>query len=328
MPDATTLIAVIGGLLVVLVVAGIVWWVNRTPTGHRQSRASELPLYSISLPSGVTEAPDVPVAPPVPPPASRRRDASREPTPKRSAAPPVATPAAAPRSAAAAPAAPPPVREPSAVAPSAVVPEPDAAGGPSVPVDEPPPSAGRIREFTTAVPTAPSPAAPAPAAASPAPPSPTAASGEPPASRNGAPTGERSITAHGVPGTEVEGHLVKYSVPQDGTLQFLPGRLQVLDGQDAGREVRFVRVPGPDGTTVTFGRSEGPAYRHIQLREATVSRSHARLRLADGCWQLTNLSETNPVVVNGRTMEPGEELPVVDGDRIEMGEVVFGFRSK
>ena len=121
---------------------------------------------------------------------------------------------------------------------------------------------------------------------------------------------------------------MKFSVPQDGTLQFLPGRLQILDGQDAGREVRFVRVPGPDGTTVTFGRSEGPAYRHIQLREATVSRAHARMRLDGATWHLTNLSETNPVVLNARTMAAGEETPVADGDRIEMGEVVFGFRSK
>jgi pSer/pThr/pTyr-binding forkhead associated (FHA) protein len=126
----------------------------------------------------------------------------------------------------------------------------------------------------------------------------------------------------------VEGHLLRFSVPQEGTLQFLPGRLEVSGGLDAGREIRFVRVPGPDGTQVTFGRSEGPAYRHIQLREATVSRLHARLSLREGTWHLTNLSATNPAVYNGRTLNTGEEQPLSDGDRIEMGEVLFGFRSR
>ncbi len=144
---------------------------------------------------------------------------------------------------------------------------------------------------------------------------------------NPAPTPE-PVLAHGVPGSVVEGHLLRFSVPQEGTLQFLPGRLEVSGGLDAGREIRFVRVPGPDGTQVTFGRSEGPAYRHIQLREATVSRLHARLTLREGTWHLTNLSSTNPAVYNGRILNTGEEQPLSDGDRIEMGEVLFGFRSR
>jgi pSer/pThr/pTyr-binding forkhead associated (FHA) protein len=126
----------------------------------------------------------------------------------------------------------------------------------------------------------------------------------------------------------VEGQLLRYSVPQEGTLQFLPGRLEISSGADTGRAIRFVRVPGPDGTTVTFGRSEGPAYRHIQLREATVSRRHARLRLEGTQWHLTNLSATNPVVYNGRHLKDQEEQPLADADRIEMGEVVFVFRSR
>ena len=137
-----------------------------------------------------------------------------------------------------------------------------------------------------------------------------------------------AVSADGVPGTMVEGHQLRFSVPQEGTLQFLPGRLEILSGQDAGRDIRFVRVPGPQGTEVTFGRSEGPLYRHIQLREATVSRSHARLRLLDGRWHLLNLSATNPVVHNSRQLGESEEQPLDDGDRIEMGEVVFGFRSR
>jgi hypothetical protein len=326
MPDGTSLLLLIGGLLVVLVVGGIVWWVNRTPGGRRSAHAADLPLYSVTLPSGVTEAPDAP-----PPPAA---SAPRS-TPRAKEARPVNRAAEAPQSRGASPT---PRAQPPVPVPPRAAPPPTPS---SEQTDDDVAPRAQIREFTTGRKPTPSGgrrAVPTPSAASPAPSSPatppsavpTPAVPTPSVSTPSVPTaaGERAITAHGVPGTEVEGHLVKFSVPQDGTLQFLPGRLQILDGQDAGREVRFVRVPGPDGTTVTFGRSEGPAYRHIQLREATVSRAHARLRLDGATWHLTNLSETNPVVINARTMAAGEETPVADGDRIEMGEVVFGFRSK
>ena len=82
-----------------------------------------------------------------------------------------------------------------------------------------------------------------------------------------------------VTGEAVDGAQVRYWRPADGTLQFLPGRLEVIAGRDAGQEIRFVRTPGPDGTRVTFGRAEGAPYRHVQLREPTVSRAHARMTL-------------------------------------------------
>ena len=115
----------------------------------------------------------------------------------------------------------------------------------------------------------------------------------------------------------------------DGTLQFLPGRLEVVEGADAGQEVRFVRTPGPEGTVVTFGRAEGPPYRHVQLNEATVSRHHARMAHDGKAWRLINLSRTNPVVVNGKPMTgEGDAVLLNDGDRIEMGEVVFRFHAR
>lgn len=115
----------------------------------------------------------------------------------------------------------------------------------------------------------------------------------------------------------------------DGTLQFLPGKLEVVEGRNVGQELRFVRTPGPDGQSVTFGRNEGPQYRHVQLEEHTVSRMHAKMSLEGKTWTLTNLSKTNPAVVNGLPL--GEDTPSVvlrDGDRIEMGEVIFRFRTR
>jgi hypothetical protein len=274
MSFGNSLVIALGVTVVALLLAALLWWLNRTPAGYRHAAHEELPLYSVSL--NRSSAP----APRATPPSSAVVSAA----PRATAAPASPTPAV--------------------------------------------PRAGTSDSGTAAsgVATRPSPVTPEPTPS----PMPSAAPSSPPAPPLADPplAAPRAITAHGVPGTEIEGHLLRFSVPQEGTLQFLPGRLEITSGADAGREVRFVRVPGPDGTTVTFGRSEGPAYRHIQLREATVSRQHARLRLEQAQWHLTNLSATNPVVYNGRQLRDGEEQPLSDGDRIEMGEVVFGFRSR
>ena len=156
---------------------------------------------------------------------------------------------------------------------------------------------------------------------------PNVRSPEPAFETNGNGRGNR-VFGDGVPGAMIEGHQFRFSTPVEGTLQFLPGRLEISSGLDTGREIRFVRVPGPNGTEVTFGRNVGPLYRHIQLRDQTVSREHARLVFADGNWTLTNLSKTNPVAHNGRILRLAEEQPLGDGDRLEMGEVVFNFRSR
>jgi hypothetical protein len=115
----------------------------------------------------------------------------------------------------------------------------------------------------------------------------------------------------------------------DGTLQFLPGRLEVIEGREIGQEIRFVRQPGTEQTEVTFGRQDGTPYRHIQLHEPTVSRLHAKMSLEDKNWRLTNLSTTNPASVNSKPLDPDHGSVVLrDGDRVEMGEVVFRFRAK
>ena len=126
--------------------------------------------------------------------------------------------------------------------------------------------------------------------------------------------------------TLVDGHSLRFYRPADGTLQFFPGRLEVIEGRDAGHEIRFVKTAGPDADTITFGRLEGAPYRHVQLREPTVSRQHAKMRLRGGAWYLENLSGTNPVVVNGNALSgQGTTVMLADGDRVEMGEVTFRF---
>jgi hypothetical protein len=161
------------------------------------------------------------------------------------------------------------------------------------------------------------------------------------------PTHESAYGDDEAAGEPVDGASVRYWRVADGTLQFLPGRLTISAGRDAGHEIRFVRTSGPDGTCITFGRAEGAPYRHVQLREPTVSRAHARMSLEAGSggvqpsghpggsagrWRLENLSSTNPVMVNGRALGthagPLASVILSDGDRIEMGEVAFVFHAR
>lgn len=120
---------------------------------------------------------------------------------------------------------------------------------------------------------------------------------------------------------------VGFALPTDRTLQFLSGWLEIVGGRDVGREIRFVRLPGNDPVEITFGRLEGEPYRHVQLHDATVSRQHACVRLRDGSWWLENLSETNPVRLNGVPLLVHDERRLVPADRIDLGEVVLRFHA-
>jgi hypothetical protein len=118
---------------------------------------------------------------------------------------------------------------------------------------------------------------------------------------------------------------VHFRRPSDEALQLLPGRLEVLSGLVLPREIRFVRVPG-ERAEVILGREPGISPQNVSLPSSTVSRQHARLDFSDGRWSLTNLSHTNPVVVNDETLSNIQgHRALVDGDRIELGDVVLRF---
>lgn len=115
---------------------------------------------------------------------------------------------------------------------------------------------------------------------------------------------------------------VRLDQPGD-TLQVLPGRLEVVEG-DETREIRLFRG-WDDVPEITLGRASGTDHRHVQLHSLTVSRAHARLRFEGERWRILNLSETNPTLVNGEVLEPRERRQLAHGDRIELGEVALRF---
>lgn len=139
------------------------------------------------------------------------------------------------------------------------------------------------------------------------------------------PDGERPIRPH--PGMTAVALAAADPAPiQTGTLRMLPGRLEVLAGLPTRSEIRFVQTGASAEQQVTVGRQEGRPYEHVQLASMTVSRMHATLRFQRGRWLVANLSETNPVRLNGAALDR-EARPLADGDVLELGEVVLRFRA-
>jgi len=139
--------------------------------------------------------------------------------------------------------------------------------------------------------------------------------------------------AHARPGSQsahlVEGTQVRFFRAEEGTLEFLPGRLEIVGGEDTGQEIHFARQVGEEEVTVTFGRSEGPPLRHVQLLDPTVSRHHARMSYMGQRWHLSNMSTTNAVLLNGAPLpDHGDGITLQDGDRVEMGAVIFVFHAR
>jgi FHA domain len=131
-----------------------------------------------------------------------------------------------------------------------------------------------------------------------------------------------------VPAIGANSETVRFRRPGEDPVQILPGRLEVLAGEPKHREIRFIRAPG-EAAELILGRDPGHSPQAIMLHSDTVSRRHARFAFADGHWSVTNLSRTNPVVVNDERMADNSiERPLADGDRLELGEVVLRFRSR
>jgi pSer/pThr/pTyr-binding forkhead associated (FHA) protein len=89
-----------------------------------------------------------------------------------------------------------------------------------------------------------------------------------------------------------------------------PLRLRVINSADAGRT--FDLHPGE----LTIGREEGSA---IQLRDGTVSHTHALLRVSGEDATIEDLRSTNRTKVNGVAID--RQTPFAAGDQIDVGDV-------
>ena len=68
--------------------------------------------------------------------------------------------------------------------------------------------------------------------------------------------------------------------------------------------------------SVTVGRD--PAS-DVVLPEPSVSHEHAKIEYREGQWWLQSADSAGPTWVNGQPVEPGQRVPVTDGDRLRFG---------
>jgi hypothetical protein len=143
-------------------------------------------------------------------------------------------------------------------------------------------------------------------------------------------TEEPAVQGLKVPPPEemLEGKTVKIAIPPAGTLKLLPGRLIVVSGEDNVKELRFYRTKNQDENEILFGRAAGTSYNYVQLKSMTVSAKHAKMIYAGGKFTIINYSSTNPVKVNSKDLEVNGSSVLNDGDKVELGEVVFEFRAQ
>jgi hypothetical protein len=131
------------------------------------------------------------------------------------------------------------------------------------------------------------------------------------------------------PPSTIEGRTIKITAPPPGTLKILPGRLEVVSGDEIVKEIRFYRVKGQTIPEVTFGRTPGAPFVHVELKMQTVSRRQAKMTFFNNQWMLTNFatSESNPTKHNGVEMPPDGQVALGEGSTIEMGEVKFVYHA-
>jgi serine/threonine protein kinase len=130
-----------------------------------------------------------------------------------------------------------------------------------------------------------------------------------------------------VMGTLVDAHMVRFGVPLEDTVPFIPGHLVISSGLDNGRAIRFIEDNATEGTTVTFGRGPGDLFRHVQLEDDTIEALHAWMQWDGLRWSLVGIAQENPIALNGLALPTLDAQLLSDGDLIEIGDVLFTFRQ-
>jgi pSer/pThr/pTyr-binding forkhead associated (FHA) protein len=100
--------------------------------------------------------------------------------------------------------------------------------------------------------------------------------------------------------------------PKTEKIPSKPAQLTVLTGDKKGEDIYLV-------TENTIGSEKG----NIRLKDRGVSGEHARINFVGNKYILTNVSLTNPTMVNGKAVDGDQELK--DKDEILMGTVKFKF---
>ena len=109
----------------------------------------------------------------------------------------------------------------------------------------------------------------------------------------------------------------------------LLGKFVVVSGSDKGKEIPVYGYVTSGGFETTIGREQvtgGRGKAHIHFDDPAISRKQAKLVCSAGKFKIVNLSQTNPTVVNGRSVGVDEGVYLVPGNRVQFGGVEMEFR--
>lgn len=123
---------------------------------------------------------------------------------------------------------------------------------------------------------------------------------------------------------------IKIFIDDPKTMKFIPGKLEIISGDDKGKTFLISGYPTPEGSIVTIGRDNVTGDRkfaHIQLdkRFQTVGRKQAELIYKSGKLYARNVGETNPTQVDGNELQVGQMAEVSPGSVIRTGELEFKY---
>jgi pSer/pThr/pTyr-binding forkhead associated (FHA) protein len=91
-------------------------------------------------------------------------------------------------------------------------------------------------------------------------------------------------------------------------------RIYILSGPELGRTFEV-----KDGATIGRAVEAG-----VQLRDASVSRHHAKIELREGTWRIVDAGSRNGVTLRGERVT---DAALADGDEFQIGDVLLRFRA-
>jgi pSer/pThr/pTyr-binding forkhead associated (FHA) protein len=95
-----------------------------------------------------------------------------------------------------------------------------------------------------------------------------------------------------------------------------------------------LQVTLPDGSEVTHELTEDVitigriSDNTIQIEDASVSSHHAELVMRDGDYAMRDLGSTNGSAINGKKVEPEQELQLQGNDQIRLGSIEVVYLSE
>ncbi len=105
------------------------------------------------------------------------------------------------------------------------------------------------------------------------------------------------------------------------TMKTGAGKIIITTGLQEGTMLPLIKAE------VTIGRATQRATWDIGLQDPSVSRPHARLIRVETEWLIEDLNSSNGTKINDKSVEPGNQYKLSDGDIIAFGHTLVLFRA-